>query len=97
VRFVWDEAKNITNVSKHGISFEEASALFAREDQYVEIFDEAHSDEEDRFIAIGPVTRGVVLVVYVEQDHDTVRIISARWATTHETEMYRSYVKGRSL
>jgi uncharacterized DUF497 family protein len=46
---------------------------------------------------MGPITRGVVLVVYVEQDHDTVRIISARWATTHETEMYRSYVTGRSL
>lgn len=97
MRFVWDEAKNITNRGKHGVSFEEASVLFQREDQRLEIFDEAHSDEEDRFIAIGPIKRGVALVVYVEQDHDTVRIISARWATTHEEEMYRAYVKGRSL
>jgi len=49
---------------KHGVSFEEASVLFTRGDDYLEIFDDAHSGEEDRFIAIGPIARGLVLVVY---------------------------------
>ena len=94
VRVVWDESKSRTNRKKHGVSFEEASALFSREDDYLEIFDDAHSDEEDRFIAIGPIKKGLVLVVYTERDEDTVRLISARWATKLEAELYRSHVQG---
>jgi len=97
VKVVWDEAKSRTNRKKHGVSFEEASALFHRGDDYLEIFDDAHSDEEDRFIAIGPVKKGLVLVVYTERDEDTVRLISARWATKREAELYRSHVQGGSL
>jgi hypothetical protein len=95
VRFLWDESKNARNREEHGISFEEAGALFESGDDYLELFDETHSVDEDRFIAIGPVVRGLVLVVYTERDEDSVRIISARWATKREAEMYRSYVRGR--
>ena len=94
VRVIWDESKSRTNRKKHGISFEEASALFYRGDDYLEIFDDAHSDEEDRFVAIGPIKRGLVLVVYTECDEATVRIISARWATKHEAELYQSHAQG---
>jgi uncharacterized DUF497 family protein len=97
VRFVWDESKNVRNRKEHGVSFEEASILFASRNEYLEIFDEAHSSDEDRFIAIGPIARRMVLVVYTEREDDTVRIISARWATKREAEMYRSYVGGRAL
>jgi uncharacterized DUF497 family protein len=41
------------NRKKHCVSCEEASDLFYRGDDYLEIFDDAHSNEEDRFIAIG--------------------------------------------
>jgi len=94
VRVVWDEAKNQRNRRKHGVSFEEARALFARTDEYLEIFDEAHSEEEDRFIAIGPVARGLILVVYTERDEETIRLISARWATRREADLYRAHVRG---
>ena len=97
VRVVWDESKNRANRKKHGVSFEEASALFNRGDDYLEIFDDAHSDEEDRFIAIGPIKKGLVLVVYTERDEDTVRLISARWATKREADLYRSHVQGATL
>lgn len=80
----WDPAKNLANQKKHGVSFEEASELFTGGQDYLELFDEAHSREEDRFIAIGPIRRGLVLVVLTEQDESTIRIISARWATTRE-------------
>ena len=96
MRVVWDDAKNRGNQRKHGVSFEEASVLFTRGDDYLEIFDEAHSDEEDRFIAVGPIGRGVILVVYTERDEDTVRIISARWATKREMGLYRTYAEGKS-
>jgi uncharacterized protein len=96
VRFVWDESKNARNRKEHGVSFEEASTLFARGYEYLEIFDEAHSNDEDRFFALGPVARGMVLVVYTEWEDDTVRIISARWATKREAGLYHSYVGGRA-
>lgn len=57
----------------------------------MEIFDEQHSDAEHRFIAIGPIQRGLVLVVWTERDRDTVRIISARWATRREQQLFVEY------
>ena len=89
----WDEAKNLANQTKHGVSFEEASALFSSGVDYLEIFDETHSDDEERFIAIGPIRRGLVLVVWTERDEDTTRIISARWATKREHAAYWSFVE----
>ena len=66
MRIEWDSAKNLANLAnhaKHGISFDEASKLFSSGEDYLELFDEAHSDEEERFVAIGPISRGLVLVV----------------------------------
>lgn len=90
MRFEWDEAKNRANQRKHGVSFEEARELFLWSEDYLEIFDERHSHLEDRFLAIGPIRRGLVLVAWTEREEDTVRIISARWATRREQEMYHS-------
>ncbi len=91
----WDEAKNLENRRKHGLSFEEAKNLFAGESDYLEIFDEAHSGTEDRFIAIGPVLRGLILVVWTARDEETLRLISARWATEREQSLYHSYMDKR--
>lgn len=95
MRAAWDEAKNLANRRKHGISFEEADELFTSGADYLEIFDEAHSGSEDRFLAIGPVAGGLILVVWAAEDDDTRRIISARWATEREQALYHSYMSGR--
>ncbi len=87
----WDDAKNLANQTKHGVSFNEASELFASGD-YLEVFDTAHSELEERFIAIGPIDRGIVLVVWTERDEETIRIISARFATKREQRLYRSHI-----
>lgn len=50
--------------------------------------------EEDRFIAIGPIKGGVVLVVVTAQDESTNRFISARWATRRERELFYRYMDG---
>lgn len=91
MKVVWDEAKNLANQRIHKVSFEDASALFLSGDDYLEIFDTEHSTTEDRFIAIGPIRRGLVLIVWTERDEGTIRIISARWAEDDEQALYHSY------
>jgi hypothetical protein len=93
VRFAWDEAKNRANQHKHGLSFEQASVLFRSGVEYLEIFDEEHSDAEERFLAIGPVQQGVVVICWAEQPEGTIRILSARRATRRERMLYDSYLR----
>ena len=93
VKVVWDEAKSRSNQKKHGVTFEEASQLFTSAADYLEIFDAVHSEDEDRFIAIGPIARGIVLVVWAERDEEEIRIISARWATRREHELFLKYLR----
>lgn len=93
VRVTWDDAKDLANRRNHGISFKEAEELFTSTSEYVEIFDEAHSLDEDRFIAIGPVTRGIIVVVWTAPDDDTIRIVSTRWANKREQALYHRYIE----
>ncbi len=88
VEFEWDEGKSRANRIKHGISFEEARELFESGVDYLEVFDSAHSEYEDRFIAIGPISRGVIAVVWTEMHEEVVRIISARPATHREVRAF---------
>ena len=53
-----------------------------------------HSDTEAPFIAVGPIPRGLVLVVWTERDEDIVHIISVRWATPVERSLFLT-VRGR--
>jgi uncharacterized DUF497 family protein len=92
-KVTWDHAKNLANQKNHGISFEEARELFTSRVDCLEVFDEAHPDLEDRFISIGPIRRGLVLVVWTERDEDVVRIISARWATRAEETLFREHLR----
>ena len=91
VDFEWDDAKDLNNQRKHGLSFAEARQLFESGSDYLEIFDVEHSEFEDRFIAIGPIDRGLVVVVYTEREEDLIRIIGARLANKREQVLYRSY------
>lgn len=95
MKVAWDHAKDLENQQKHGVSFEEASDLFQSGVDYLEVFDDEHSSTEDRFIAVGPIRRGLVLIVWTERDEETIRIISARWATKQEQVLYRSHWKKR--
>lgn len=95
MEFEWDKKKAKINVTKHGITFEEASKMFLGRADYVEIFDESHSYDEDRFIAIGPISKGVVVIIYIEITLDAIRIISARKATKTEVGLYTNYKKGK--
>ena len=73
---------------KHGISFEEAQAVF--EDEYAILFDDLDHSEEDRFLIIGMTDRkGVCIVSHCYRGEDEIiRIISARKATKTEQSVY---------
>jgi uncharacterized DUF497 family protein len=90
--FDWDANKARRNLSKHGISFRLATSIF-RDPLAITIFDEAHSDNEDRWVTLGQAQNGQVLVVIhtSEQASSTelhIRIISARRADPAEVRDY---------
>jgi len=89
LKFDWNEEKNIKNVKKHGVAFEEAKTVFQDEMAY-EIFDEKHSDDEDRYIIIGlsSKTRELLVCHCYRNGGDIVRIFSARRATKPEITIY---------
>lgn len=90
VDFEWDDSKDLRNQRRHGLSFSDARRLFESQAEVLEIFDAEHSELEDRFIAIGPIDRGLVVVVYTEPEEDVIRIIGARTANKREQALYRS-------
>ena len=50
--FEWDEVKAEENIKDHGVTFIEARSIF-QDPGCVEIYDEAHSEEEGRYVGIG--------------------------------------------
>ena len=94
LRFEWDPEKDRANQAKHGVSFRQASELFSGSVDCLEIYDELHSIEEDRFIVVGPIQLGVIVVVYTEHKEDAIRILSARKATRKESNQFKAYWRG---
>jgi uncharacterized DUF497 family protein len=58
LRFEWDDAKAISNVEKHGITFGEATEVFY-DPNALEGHDTEHSGDEDRFFIIGNMIRTI--------------------------------------
>ena len=89
--FDWDSNKNLTNIEKHGISFEQAQEIFL-DPLHLSILDERFSDFEERWITIGATESAEVIVVahlyFVEEPEERIRIISARRATPRERRQY---------
>jgi uncharacterized DUF497 family protein len=75
---------------KHGVSFEEAVTVFS-DDYAMQYFDAQPFEDELRYIMLGMSYRLRVLVVcHCERnDGKTIRIISARKATSKECSYYR--------
>jgi len=92
VRFAWDPEKARSNQAKHGITFDDAKPLFTSGVDYLEIYDAEHSGDEDRFLAIGSIERGVICVAFTEEDEDHIRIISARSATRRERQLLSRHI-----
>ncbi|MCO6437243.1 MAG: BrnT family toxin [Phycisphaerae bacterium] len=93
LRFEWDSKKAASNVTKHGVTFDEASTVFA--DPLAVIFDDDdHSQDELREIIIGhSVLEQLLLVSFTERGKMVVRIISARKATRRERKDYEEGIR----
>jgi len=84
MKFDWDEAKRNENIVKHGIDFADVPAMF--DGPMLVRLDTRQDYGEDRWIGMGLLCSTVAVVVYVEwEDEETIRIISARRATRHES------------
>ncbi len=89
MRYEWDPAKDRQNRRKHGLSFAQAVRVFEEPAACLEFFDELHSDVEGRFLTIGPIPEGLIVVAWTEREGGNVRVISARFTTARERVLYR--------
>ena len=92
-QFEWDPAKARQNTRKHRITFERGATVFL-DPNALSLFDDQHSEEEERWITLGLDETGVLLVLshtYHEETENSarVRLISARKATKNEKKQYQ--------
>jgi len=93
MRFLWDEAKRLTNLHTHGLDFLDVAEIF--HGPVLEAADTRHDYGEDRLIGVGFLGGLVVVLVYTEPEEETVRVISLRKAFSHERERFEAYLKDR--
>ena len=86
--FIWNVEKARLNLRNHGVAFEEAAEVFF--DPFFRLVDAGRNDE-GRDAVIGYDCRSRLLcVIHIEIEGESVRIISARKATSPERETYDS-------
>ena len=91
MRYHWDAKKAARNLSKHGVSFQEAITVF--DDPLFVIFaDPDHSLREKRFIIMGESNQHRLLVVAYTERLNEIRLINARKATPKEREVYEEEI-----
>ena len=92
MKFEWDEAKNRSNIRKHGFDFADAPEVFlgpllarpdSREDYY----------GEERWIAIGLFRERIVVLAFAQRAAEIIRIISFRKADRDEREAFEKALK----
>ena len=85
--FEWDPLKAKSNLAKHGVDFREAATVFG-DPLSLTVPDPDHSAGEQRYVTMGISHLQRILVVAHTEDHDRLRIISARRATRRERRVY---------
>ena len=82
MEFEWDEDKNQSNITKHGIDFQQAKRVF--EDPNLLTYEDTRFNyKEIREISVGQLLlitqQKIIIVVIIHTDRDgKVRLISAR-------------------
>lgn len=86
ITFEFDEAKSQANLLKHGISFDDARALW-NDPRLLEI--PAKTEDEPRYLAIGLIDEKCWSAVITYRGAN-IRIISVRRSRTEEVALYES-------
>ena len=89
--FQWDPIKALSNLHKHGVSFDQAATVFL--DTYaLTVYDEANSLAEERWFTLGLDAAGDLLAVahtyQIVGGVNRIRIVSARKASRRERQAY---------
>ncbi|MBK7000497.1 MAG: BrnT family toxin [Rhodoferax sp.] len=90
----WDPDKAQSNIAKHGVTFVQAATVLL-DPLALTVFDEAHSESEERWFTLGMSSDGKLLAMshtyqHTGPIHVRVRIISAREATKRERQQYEN-------
>lgn len=85
--FEWDESKALSNLEKHGVSFEEGKSVLC-DPMSLTIADSDHSEIEERWIDIGMTSFGRLVTVWYTERDDRIRIIGCRNSTPREVSAY---------
>ncbi len=86
MEFEWDPDKAHRNLDRHGVDF--ADAVGALEDEFALTVQDPYSETEERFITLGSDPLGRLLVVVYTWRGESIRLISARKATSRERRQY---------
>jgi uncharacterized DUF497 family protein len=87
VEFQWHPENARHNLTKHGVSFEEAATVFG-DPLAITIHDPDHSDDEERFLTTGSSKRQRLIIVAHTESEGRVRIITAREVVAEERSQY---------
>ncbi len=82
--FEWDRQKNLSNIAKHGLSFDTASRIF--DGPVLKSIDDRFDYGEIRWTSIGSIGAAVIIVVTHTDRNGKIRIISARPAKKPQRE-----------
>ena len=87
IKFEWDKFNKEKNWKNHQVDFRECEEIFFNEP--LKIFkDIKHSQEEDRFIALGISNRNKKLFIVFTIRNIKIRVISARNQNSKEKGIY---------
>lgn len=91
--FEWDEAKNRSNIDKHGIDFADALRIFDK--PTLDRIDDRRDYGEIRINSVGDLGRLIIATVTHTSRDGTIRLISARAASSAERAAYRAFEQER--
>ena len=74
--FEWDENKNQANMTKHGVSFEDAQYVFFDKNRIIRKDIEHSTNTEERFFCFGKTDKGIITVRFTIRKNN-IRIFGA--------------------
>jgi uncharacterized DUF497 family protein len=85
--FEWDEGNLLKNWEKHGVSAGECEQVFFNR-PLIAGHDKKHSQQENRFFALGHTDSARLLFVVFTIRNNCIRVISARNMSRKERKVY---------
>lgn len=87
MNIVWDPRKAEANLREHEVSFAEAATVLT--DDYALTREDTDSMGEQRFVSLGMIATGALLVVvFTHREPDSYRLISAWKANKPQRKLY---------